>query len=87
VREYLYSAPSVKFDPDAGPIVQGLSASGTAFAIGAATKLGDWSFRHDLLASADAAGNTVYERGTRHYRLAELALVGEAVTLCMRTNC
>lgn len=86
IREYLNYSPAFKFDPDAGPIVQGLSASGTAFAIGAATRLGDWRYRHDLLSTAEIAGSTQIGNGERHYRLAELALVGEAVTLAMRTN-
>lgn len=86
VREYLDSLPDLSFNPDAGPIVQGLSASGTAFAIGAATRFGDWAIRKSFLSAAEIAGNTKRGDGERHYRLAELALVGEAVTLAMRTN-
>lgn len=37
IHEYLQKRPRFKLDVDAGPIVFGLSASGTAFAIGAAT--------------------------------------------------
>lgn len=86
VREYLDTLPEFSFNPDAGPIFQGLSASGTAFVIGAATRLGDWELRRSFLSAAEIAGNTQYGDGERHYRLAELALVGEAVTLAMRTN-
>ncbi|MCQ2136769.1 MAG: hypothetical protein MJY67_07610 [Bacteroidales bacterium] len=86
VREYLDTLPQLSFDPDSGPIVQGLSASGTAFVIGAATKLGDWELRKSFLTSGEIAGNTQHGRGERHYRLADLALVGEAVVLAMRTN-
>jgi len=59
VREYLHSLPKFSFDPDAGPILQGLSASGSAFAIGAATRLWELS----MLTSSEIAGNTVYGRG------------------------
>lgn len=86
VKEYLSYSPSFKLDPDAGPIVKGLSGSGTAFALGAATRLGDWEFRHDALASADVAACTRYGDGECHYELSEMALVGEAVALAMRTN-
>lgn len=86
VREYLDSLPELTFTPDSGPVVHGLGASGTAFLIGAATRLGDWEMRKALLSSAEIAGNTKQGNGERHYRLAEMALVGEAVVLAMRTS-
>ena len=86
IREYLNKSPKFAFDPNAGPISFGMSPSGTAFAIGAATYLGDWEFRSQLLRTAEIAGDTVKGKNTQHYRLGELAMVGEAVTLAMRTN-
>lgn len=73
-------------DIDAGPILCNLSPSGTAFAIGSATYFNDDAFRNNLLKTAEIAGHTVKWNGKRHYLLADLALVGEAITLAMRTN-
>ena len=70
---------------DAGPIILGLSSSGTAFAIGCATTLGDMKFRNQLLRTAEIAGSTVTWNGKSHYLLANWVLVGEAVALAMRT--
>ncbi len=87
VREYLNRAPRLAMDPDAGPIAFGLSPSGTAWAIGSATCFEDWELRHQLLRTAEVAGCTVKEKeGMRHYRLGEMAIVGEAVALAARTN-
>lgn len=80
-RTYLFG-----FDVDAGPIVFNLSPSGTAFAIGAATSLGDMAFRQQLLNTAEIAGSTVTWFGKSHYLLANWFLVGEAITLAMRTS-
>ena len=86
IHEYLQKRPRFKLDVDAGPIVFGLSASGTAFAIGAATFFNDWKTRSKLLHTVEIAGQTVKRKHTRHYRLGELVIVGEATTLAMRTN-
>lgn len=86
VREYLYKCPTFKFDVDAGPIALGFSPSGTAWAIGPATYFGDWEFRYRMLRTAETAGMTTHRKNTRHYRLANFALVGEAVVLAMRTH-
>lgn len=48
--------------------------------------LEDWDFRYELLRTAEIGGGTVKEKGMRHYRLGEFALVGEATALAMRTN-
>lgn len=77
--------PRISFDIDAGPIVYGLSPTGIAFTMGAGTYLGDWSFRNGLLRTAEFGGHTVKSRKTRHYKLAEIMLTGEAITLAMRT--
>ena len=73
-------------DIDAGPIIFNLSPSGTAFAIGCATSLGDMEFRNQLLKTAEIAGSTVRWFDKNHYLLANLALVGEAIALAMRTS-
>jgi hypothetical protein len=86
IREKLRSLPQFTFDPDAGPIVCGLSASGTAWAVGSATYFGDWEFRSKLLRTAEVMGRTTKSKNMRHYRLGSIALVGEAVELAMRTN-
>ena len=73
-------------DIDAGPIILNLSPSGTAFAVGSATYFGDNTFRNKLLKTAEIAGHTIKWGNNRHYLLADLALVGEAITLAMCTN-
>ncbi len=86
VREYIDKTPKLTFDVDAGIIMNGMSPSGTSFLMGAATWFADWDFRRQLLNTADKAGGTVFNNGTRHYKLAEFMLTGEAITLAMRTN-
>lgn len=85
INEYLNRSPKLSFDIDAGPIIYGLSPTGIAFTLGAATILQDWEFQRGLLATAEAAGNTVKKRNTHHYKLSEIFLTGEAITLTMRT--
>lgn len=69
-----------------GPIIFNLSPSGTAFAVGSVTYFNDGEVRRKLLKTAEAAGTTVSRGGRRHYLLADIALVGEAIMLAMRTN-
>lgn len=71
---------------DSGFTAKGLSAGGTAFALGCATFFEDWEFRSKLLRTAEVIGETVKKRGKRHYRLGDIFLTGEAVALAMRTN-
>lgn len=85
VQEYLTPIGGLKFDIDAGVIINGFSPSGTAFAIGAATILGDWQFRRQLLNTADIAGHTIRQKRLCHYQLSDIMLTGEAITLAMRT--
>ena len=73
-------------DIDAGPIIFNLSPSGTGFVIGAATSLEDMEFRNQLLKTAEIGGSTVTWFGKSHYLLANVALVGEAIILAMRTS-
>ncbi|MBL8952996.1 MAG: hypothetical protein JNK82_19620 [Myxococcaceae bacterium] len=79
-REY---PPGVKGsgDVDSGPLVFGLSPSGTGFAIAGATLYGSKS-RGGMLRTAEAAGITVPWRGL-HYLLSPL--VGQAAVLAAKT--
>lgn len=87
VREYLNRTPQFAFKRgDAALIIKGLSSGGTAFALGGATRLGDWEFRSQMLRTAEIAGGTVKEHRKRHYKLGEFFMVGEATALAMRTN-
>lgn len=70
---------------DSGPVIFGLSPSGTAFTIGGATYFGDDDTRKQFLRTGEWAGFTVSSNNSRHYLLANIALVGEAITLAMRT--
>ena len=71
---------------DAGLVVKGISASGTAFGLGAATFFGDWEFRYQMLRTAEIAGGTKKSKEMRHYKLSEMFMVGEATALAMRTQ-
>ena len=73
------------FDIDAGPILLNLSPTGTAFGLGPATYFQDFEVRNGFLKTAELAGFTVTKQNKRHYLLADIALVGEAITLAMRT--
>lgn len=86
IKEYHDRSCWLGVDIDAGPIILNLSPSGTAFATGAATYFNDMAFRKSLLRTAEIAGHTVKWDNKRHYLLANIALVGEALTLAMRTN-
>ncbi len=86
ISEYHDRSCWLGMDIDAGPIIMNLSPSGTAFAIGCATSHGDMEFRSQLLKTGEIAGSTVTWFGSSHYLLANLALVGEAIVLAMRTT-
>lgn len=87
IKEYLRKSPKFSLDPgQAGLVIMGLSAGGTAFALGAATYLGDWETRTQFLRTAELGGCTITEKRKRHYRLSEFALAGEAIVLAMKTN-
>ena len=86
LKEYHDRTCLFGMDIDAGPIIFNLSPSGTGFIIGAATSLEDMEFRKRLLKTAEIGGSTVSWLGTSHYLLANIALVGEAIILAMRTS-
>jgi hypothetical protein len=70
---------------DSGPVIFGLSPTGTAFGIGGATYFQDTNFRRRSLKTGEWAGTTVSSKHSRHYLLADYVPVGEAITLAMRT--
>ena len=86
IREYHDRSCWLGMDIDAGPIMCNLSPSGTAFAIGCATRFDDADVRRNLLKTAEIAGSTLTWGDKSHYWLADFALVGEAITLAMRTH-
>jgi hypothetical protein len=86
LKEYHDKSCLFGLDIDAGPIIFNLSPSGTAFAIGCATSIGDMEFRNQLLKTAEIAGSTITWFGKSHYCLSNIALVGEAIVLAMRTS-
>lgn len=86
VKEYWDRTCLFGLDIDAGPILLELSPSGTAFLAGPATFFGDDEIRHDILTTAEMAGHTIVMGNKRHYLLANIALVGEAIMLAMRTH-
>ena len=86
LKEYHDRTCLFGMDIDAGPIFFNLSPSGTGFAIGCATSLGDMEFRNKLLKTAEIGGSTITWFGKSHYLIADIALVGEAIILAMRTS-
>ena len=70
---------------DSGPVIFGLSPTGTAFGIGGATYFQDQRLRKRFLRTGEMAGFSVSSRHSRHYLLADYVPVGEAITLAMRT--
>ena len=86
IKEYHSEKCLFGFDIDAGPIVFGFSPSGTTFSVGAATMCNDSKFRKQLLRTAEIACSTVSYNGKSHYLLSNVALVGEAIMLAMRTS-
>lgn len=71
-------------DVDSGPVILGLSMSGTGFGIGAARRMNDPKMVSDISFTVESAGSTVSVFGKRHYLLAPL--VGEAVMLAMYSS-
>ena len=86
LKEYWDRCYYFGLDIDAGFILFELSPSGTAFLTGAATYFGDAQVRSGILKTAEIAGHTVGCGNRRHYLLGNVALVGEAIMLAMRTH-
>ena len=70
-------------DVDSGPVIFGLSPSGSGFSIAGAVLAQDRQFLSELLFTAELVGSTVETKERRHYLLAPL--VGDAIILAMRT--
>ena len=86
ISEYHDSYTLLGMDIDAGPVVLNYSPSGTSFAFGAATSLGDVTFRKKLLNTIEIGGNTLTWFSKSHYMVSDLAVVAEAILLAMRTS-
>lgn len=86
IKEYWDRSCPIGLDMDAGPIIFELSPSGTAFFAGSSTFFNDTDVRNGILKTAEIAGHTIQIGIKRHYLLANVALVGEAIMLAMRTN-
>lgn len=86
-KEFTYNTNKfITFDVDAGPIVLEMSPSGTAFLIGSATIFQDHSLRKKLLTTANIIGLSFSHKNKKHYLLSNIALVGEAIALAMKTS-
>jgi hypothetical protein len=72
-------------DVDSGPVILGLSPSGTGFAIAGARHTGDAKLLGAFLDTAELAGFTFQWGGERRYLLSPL--VGDAIILAMKTAC
>lgn len=86
LKEYHDRTCLFGMDIDAGPILLELSPSGTAFFAGPASYFEDSEVENCILRTAETAGHTIQFEQQRHYLLANLALVGEAIMLAMRTH-
>lgn len=85
IKENLDRNQWLGMDIDAGPIICNLSPSGTAFTVGSATFFHDNELRSRFLKTGEIAGSTIQWKGKKHYFLSNIALVGEAIMLNMRT--
>ncbi|MGC4118287.1 MAG: hypothetical protein QM765_27790 [Myxococcales bacterium] len=70
-------------DVDSGPVLLGLSPSGTGFCLAGARHAGDARLLGELLDTAELAGFTWQWNGERRYLLAPF--VGDAIVLAMKT--
>lgn len=86
LKEYHDRWCPIGMDIDAGPILLELSPSGTAFFAGPAFYFDDTKVENAILKTAETAGHTIVMGNKRHYLLANVALVGEAIMLAMRTH-
>lgn len=85
VREHPHGRGDLAGDVDSGPLVFGLSPSGTGFAMAAARHDGDQEWLEALLITAEVAGNTAQSADGRERWYVLSPLVGDAIVLAMRT--
>lgn len=83
VREYPRGVSGAG-DIDSGPVVLGLSCSGTGFFIAGLRRLGDAAHLRGFMRTAELAGTTISIAGERRYLFAPL--VGDAILLAMMTS-
>jgi hypothetical protein len=82
VREYLADDRGLG-DVDSGPVIFGLSTSGTGFGMAAARTLGDKELLACLLHTGELVGSSIDSGSGRRYLIAPL--IGDAIVLAMRT--
>lgn len=82
LREYL-RGDTGGADIDSGPVILGLSTSGTGFGLAGARWHKDFELQAEILRTSEFVGSTVGGQGRRRYLLAPL--VGDAIMLAMRT--
>ena len=83
IREYLPGVIGLG-DIDSGPVIFGLSTSGTGFGLATARLLDDSDMTSCLLKTAETVGSTVMSGDTKRYLFAPL--IGDAIMLAMRTT-
>lgn len=83
LREYL---PNVRAsgDIDSGPVIFGLSTSGSGFMLSSAKRNSDWALYSGLLTTAEGAGFSWSSSAGKRYLLAPI--IGDAIVLAMRTS-
>ena len=72
-------------DIDSGPVVMGLSTSGTGFILSSAHLYKDVEIYNGILKIAEIIGQSYSCENQRHYLLSPL--VGDAIMLAMKTSC
>ena len=82
VREYPHGVRAAG-DVDSGPVLFGLSTSGTGFAVASARYFEDAAVLDGLLRTAEAVGSSFDSARGRRYLAAPL--VGDAIMLAMKT--
>ena len=83
-REYK-NGESSRGDIDSGPVIFGISTSGTGFIIAGAIHAKDTLTYNGLLLTAEVIGSSVSWNNRRHYLFSPL--VGDAIVLAMKTAC
>lgn len=82
IREFLPGVAGVG-DVDSGPVIFGMSTSGTGFGLASARALNDAHMLRCLLTTAEIVGSSVWLNQKRRYLFAPL--IGDAIILAMRT--
>jgi hypothetical protein len=83
IREYPPAGPGGRGDIDSGPVLFGMSFSGTGFAIGPARIHGRAELYADLYRTAHLIGAPIEQQGERHFHTG--GALGNAILLAMLT--